>query len=340
MSEFQHQTPESDFEVRVEAFFEKLHSRQDLIEQYMSSDDDTLGSDLLEEPRNVDFDEDLADSITTELNSICPFIGETVLMGGLGVFPIYDAEKNIFTEEAWVEGVVSEGIYMGVNIITGTNFVPLISHKVVTGEIEYPSDLITVENSGLIFAYYAGRASTIFVVDELIDCFNLADGSYDGDYESSIKMEEYLRKSSKKLNNMLRDTRFRRMSRQLQNKHVEKFVEEVGINSKVSGMYFIGQTDYGFVTSIESGSQSPEIVIDRLDIDGEYITGVCLAVDSLQRVLLPFEKIKNDRQLLYKQVGLCLVVDPDDEIRKKLGIDDHQTVFLSLSNKELNFDLE
>ncbi len=307
--------PSQEVEVNVEqspleACYERLHLLQKVIDQAVDADEDELFRFI---------DENLA-----EVNALYPYEGDHIMARGEGIFPQLDVEGNIIGQQRDNDNEGYFGTDMGF-VVTESTEKPQIMHKVlITVARHQPVDV--VENVHRIFHLYDPDKSSILHMREMEESLGSAWLDEEQDTDNSLEtMDNY----SKEFIRLIGSTAFRRKKYEQQLKQIDDLLLQADIDTKLRDMEVTVTGNYGYAPHLSS----ERLEFSLLQLEDIEVTGTCLGLGTVETSALQSKAIRNNKDLLDKQAGLCLVVDPDEATREILKIAEGQILYIPTYNE-------
>jgi hypothetical protein len=177
----------------------------------------------------------------------------------------------------------------------------------------------------------------VTIISDIEDSFNPFYLSEHFDFEDPYSGLVILKYLSDEFVKMINDTKFRRLTKSKQDSLIEQYIEDSVKYSCLVEQEMSVEAQYGYVTYIDPIKFKPEL--KPISIGQMLIMGSCLTIDMLETTDLRRNRITNDKWLIDKKAGLCLVIDLDDESRELLYLEESQALYLPVSSQKLNIEL-
>ncbi len=271
--------------------------------------------------------DDLVCEAGEELERLYPYTGITLHFSGEGLFPFFDDDNNIIGE-GYGESGGQYGIGAGIQIARVTKGdgekVPKILHQILIHKSEsQPLASVTQEQSIYALVYLEGEVLPIVNIEEIYGTDTVA--------QETELLHQNANLCSKAFTSLLRSTGFRRLPRKKQNALVDQTLMDADIRAPVREREALVEGEYAYIP--ETTGEATEFRL--IDIRDTLVSGVCLALDTVEKAALRHKAIRRDTDLADKGAGLCLVIDPLPETRSELNIDEGKVVFVPISGQEI-----
>lgn len=277
--------------------------------------------------------QEFGNTIIAELDSNCPYMDSGVLISGNALVPDVDDEGNKIGD-IWTD-VIKEGIHEGVEFVGNEDGRLMIAQRVRINSVSVRIGR-TCHGSLPLFAYFDNKANItpLLEIENSFDPYYLSEHIYD----ESTAMEGFdiLHERSAGFVRLLSGTRFRRLGRVRQSQEIDNFIDETSKEAGIADYPVSLCAEYGYITELNLENS---VVINQINLDDAVISGLCLAIDSLERVRQPYKKIKKDDELVDKNAGLCLIIDPDRESRDRLPLTESQVIYVPVSGQLYDIEL-
>lgn len=280
----------------------------------------------------------LQTSIEQELDTLCPYIGERVLLKGFGILPVIDEDSGEFAGNTFGHHEAG-GQHLGVRVLSisgmdehfrpqekpgddttlvdATPPIVRVLHMVyLGGDLEPTSP--TFQTSHSYFGLFH-LDSHLVLLDEVEESFRQP--------ELPAANLELLLDTSREFRSMLCSTPFRRLKHRQQRQRVDEVLKEANQKLSLLDADLSVMCDYFHRPCLET-SFGGALSFMPTDVPDLIINGTCLGVDSIEGPQLANRPIRRDRDLQDKLAGLCLVLDPDEESRHALQLADQQVVYI------------
>lgn len=302
-----------------EIFHEKIYLNQLLIDELDAKDE---------------FTNEIAQEISKDLDQCCPYFLQPVLISGRALVPVIDQEQMKIVGEEWSE-VAVEGIHEGVDVIEIEEGGYMLAQRAKLGDIFIKHGRTCAGMVGL-YGYFTNEANItpILEIENNFNPYYLSSNHSDDD--SRMESFQLLSEKSARLVKLLGTSRFLRLGKARQHRLIDDFVVETSQQVSVAEYQVAVAAEYGYVTEL---TEDNRLALGKVALEGRPVYGICVAIDSLERICLQKEKIKSDQQLLDREAGLCLVIDPDNDSRNDLELNETQVLYVPLSSQELELEL-
>ncbi len=301
-----------------EIFHEKVHLNELLI------------NDL---HKRGELNENITKGVAEDLDDNCPYMYKPVLISGRALVSTFDEGTGNITGMEWMD-VEHTGIHLGVNILTNEEFdMQLIVQQVQVDTIQ-SRPLPTASQITTLFAFFDNDAN-ITPIDEIEGVFHpyyMKEAEDEDIYKGFRDLVDF----SSDFARMLRDTKFRRMDRKKQLSLVSSVISDISNTISISELEVIIQTQYCYAPVLRNERQ---VGVAAIAVDDCVISGTCMGVDSLERIRLPVQKIRSDKQLIDKYAGICIVIDPDESTRVGMDLLPDQVLFIPTASQSFEIEI-
>lgn len=288
--------------------------------------------ELINKAPDKDTVQQLYAEIMPSIEKDFPYYGQPVYMSGIGLHPIFDDEGSSIVAESWQLSEGDNGMHLGFAILhdDDNEIKPFhIMHKVLVGEGN-SIPFATVEMDAKVYKYFDLDSQLLPVIE-----VEAALSSYEfSDTEPHDRLD-IINDSSKEFVDMLRSTKFRRLQHKRQQRVVDDFLLHVESKASVRDLQFIGEPLHAYVPSLIGNKR----YFSQLSLEDALVAGTCLGIDTVETGILNRKAIRKDADLGDKWCGLCLVIDPDDDTRSFLQLNDGQVVYIPTYDQSFDAQL-
>ncbi len=268
--------------------------------------------------------EELRQSIAVELNDLYPYFNTPVYFSGNGLFPAQDKVSGKI-KSAWSQTDGMEGQHAGFTVIP-SEYDPKkvqISQRIVIKRTIDSTQITAVES--VTYAVYMHKYASVIPVKDIDGLFN-RQASIEG---KSGRLSEVVQEYSAELVEILQSAEYRKLEPQMQREALDTIVSGANEDANVRLLNLsIAGCKYLFAPNIYRRPISRTV-------EGMVIKGMCLGLESLERFRLDKRPIREKKDMLDPNAGLCYVVDPEQKIKDKLNLLTNQVVFIPSASQAL-----
>jgi len=270
-------------------------------------------------------------TVIRELDSMCPYLNQWVYFTGRGIFPKRD-ENGIVIEDVGGQSHGMLGISQGVEVLRvtmqqGEEQYVVMHQFMVDGTNTRPHITEATKSAVLCFVE---PGSSILPVAQIDEIYN---SEPEQKYEEDVLQGVF--SSSWQFSQLLRSKNFRRWTHKRQLETVSSFIEAAENIVQLRGKELLIDATYCYLPVIKDNFIERELLL----LDDALIGGVCLGLESLERPALNKVPIRKIADITDKEAGLCMVIDPDFEIRQRFELNKDQLLFVPISSQALEFRL-
>ncbi len=270
--------------------------------------------------------------IQNELDSIFPYMGQQVYVSGNGVYPVCDVETGEVLDE--IHGFVSgqQGLHVGffvAEINEGSTLRYQVLQQIALGQVK-SKPCLTVDRQETISTFVDLDASVLLISD-INNVYNPDSDVEDDDFHDRI---ERMLGMSKELTGLYKSTTFRRMRHAKQLRTVMDFLINADRETRLRNVGIMTEAEYAYTPSLSDGWRLIPLLIEKTLIEGTIV-----GLDSTESVTMKAKAIRNNDDLLDKNAGLCLVIDPTEESKDVLSLSANSVVLLPTASQEFEIAL-
>jgi hypothetical protein len=266
------------------------------------------------------------------LNDLFPYLHHQVLISGEGVMPLID-ENNMMEAEAWLKDQQANGIHVGFGLIDidrrPDNYDFRLMQRILIGQ-SHNQPFASVEIRQWVYKHFDLHSQIIPNVElESV----LSSSEYKTVFDVHPLQAAF--KYSEEFVKLVRSTTFRRLNRGQQRRVADDLIYQANQRAVLRDFGVSADLEYGYIAIREKNTTS----YLPLNLEKVVISGKCLGLESLESQNLGVDAIRRDKDLLAKDAGLCMVIEPDNSTRQGLNLELGQLMYLPLHNQEIEVEL-
>jgi hypothetical protein len=270
----------------------------------------------------------LADEHIPVLNNLFPYLNHHVLISGEGVMPLID-ENNMMEAEAWLKDQHANGIHVGFGLIDidrrPDNYDFRLMQRILIGQ-SHSQPFASVESRQWVYKHFDLHSQIIPNVElESV----LSSSEYKTAFDAHPLQAAF--KYSDEFVKLVRSTTFRRLNRGQQRRVADDLIYRANQCAVLRDFGVSADLEYGYIAIRENNTTS----YLPLNLEKVVVSGKCLGLESLESQNLGVDAIRRDKDLLAKDAGLCMVIEPDNSTRQGLNLELGQLMYLPLHNQEI-----
>jgi hypothetical protein len=246
-----------------------------------------------------------ATEATYELNELWPYPDALCDVSGHAVYPQLDEEGGAqITAGPFETTGFSEGFVVCAFDNERTDYKLYYKFRIGDQEQTPHPTISTVTN---FYAFFESTSAAISPLGEIEEGVTGGNWYEPGAYQAVDAEERVatLNQASERLVQLFRSTAFRRASWKHQREDIDGLLSEHEVATRIRELGIAVEADYCCRPSIVDGQIEHEFI----PIQNAIVRGVCLGLDTLERVGLSRKAIRRDADLVQRGAGLCLVVD-------------------------------
>lgn len=245
-----------------------------------------------------------------DLSITFPYVGYEVYICGRGLHAVADRySQKKFLDDNWDPSTTSYGVHQGFVALPQGGKRIEIAQKVLIEHIAY---MVGGKSKELNIYTYHDLESKMLVADEI-------DEIYEGDQDVPVAQKlKAAYRSSQQLKVLLATNEFLELNQEGQLQQLDLLVAQAEEETGLRDMSLVIDGLFCYSTGIKEGYH----LITGIDISKQVISGTCLGVEAIENLLLQYMTLAKDSH------GICLVIDPDEETRLKLGLKGQQLLYV------------
>lgn len=304
-----------------EIFHEKVYINEGLVNRLLKDDKLT---------------HEIANEIIDDLDDCCPYYGSPVLISGEALVSVFNDEGTSIVGIEWKE-VQHTGQHQGVNIVSVDDERYLILQQVHIGEI-HKQPLPTVSQIFNLQALFKNDATIVpcIELDEPLKPYYLGISHEEDQDESIVESIELLKTKSHAFKDILLGKRFRSLSQPRQINFINNSLGHVSEMVALTDRSVAIEADYGYVPNLNRDGSIDYLV---LDLGKSAITGRCLGIDTIEVSGINLAPITKKGEIIDRNAGLQLVIDPDEYTREGLEISQDKVIFVPTASQEVDIEI-
>lgn len=274
----------------------------------------------------VRLDKGAKNRIRDELNELCPYTNQEVIMTGNAIIPTFDAEGKLSDALGSTRDVL--GRCLGVKLLEvpqgeqGKQTGLVIMYKLLTNHEQLPSPTLYTTEDTRKTHYYFMLGSLVLPISDIESAFS------NPDVHNAHAMK-VLNKGSDELVAYLASDYFHRLSHRRQQQRLDNYIRRVERQINIRSTGVVMSVPFVYAPHLD---EQQGWMMEAIDASEHVVQGTCLGIDSLETRLLQYRPIRKLSDMYAADAGLAVVIEPDEESRRVLELHEQQrTLFVPVS---------